>query len=153
MFGKIHSDESKQKMPLFQKGHNSGKSHIEIFGELKSEEIKSQIAKSNSERIWTEESKLKLSVSQKQRRINSPESFNIGIPKTTEHKKNISISKKEKFKKSDNISYNWIHDIHGKFIGTRSELKDKFPSLKMSEITKVIDPKYKEKSYRGWSII
>lgn len=135
-----------------------GKTILELYGKSHAHDIsdyqKQQIAKSNSERIWTNESRQKLSKSQKLRKQLRPESFNPGISKSDEHKKNLSISKINKFKQSDKEIYHWSHAIHGSFIGTRSQLKDNFPqqNLKISEISKIINPKYSEKSYKGWKL-
>lgn len=111
------------------------------------------IRKSNSERVWSKESKLKMSKSQKQRKIDNPDSFKTG-PKTAEHKKNISISRKEKFRKNDTIIFNWVHPIFGIFNGTRSTLRDSFPDqkLKVSELGKIINPLYSDTSYHGWRL-
>ena len=135
-----------------------GKTIFELYGKTHLHEIsnyqKQRIAKSNSERIWSEESKLKLSNSQKQRKIDRPESFNPGVPKTDEHRKTMSIARLNKFRKSDNDIFSWTHIIFGCFKGTRSQLRDNFPSqeLNVSELLKVIDPAYSEKSYHGWRL-
>jgi hypothetical protein len=112
------------------------------------------ISKANTERIWTKESKDKMSQSQKQRKIDRPESFNPGIPKSEEHKKNLSISKIKKTREKDIDIFHWTHSIYGEFIGTRTNLSDSFPeqNLKISELLKVINPKYVEKSHRGWKL-
>jgi len=111
------------------------------------------IIKSNSERVWTEESKSKMSKSQKQRRIDRPGSFSTA-PKSKIHKENLSIAGLNKFRKSDIDIFSWIHTIFGYFEGTRSQLRDTFPDqkLKVSELLKIIDPAYSEKSYHGWRL-
>lgn len=136
----------------------TGMSIQDRFGKPYSHEIssyqKQRIAESNSLRVWTEESKKKLSDSQKLRRINNPASFNVGKSKTSQHKENMSISKINKFKNADTIIYQWNHSIYGVFTGTRSSLRDNFPEqkLKVSELSKLINPLYPEKSYKGWSV-
>ena len=112
------------------------------------------IKKANSERVWTTESKLKMSKSQKQRKIDNPGSFNKGVSKSAEHIENMSKSRRKKFKDLDIEIFNWCHPILGNFTGTRSGLKDAFPNekLKISELTKIVSPKYADISYHGWRL-
>lgn len=132
-----------------------GKSYQEMYNKPYAHEIsdyqKQQIAKSNSSRIWSTESRIKMSVSQEQRKVDRPDSFSTA-PKSTEHRVKLSTSKFESFRKSDDQIFLWKHIDHGIFIGTRSELRDSFSeqNLKVSELLKVINPKYPEKSYKGW---
>lgn len=133
-----------------------GKTIFQLYGRSHMHDIsdyqRQQIAKSNSERVWTDESRLKLSNSQKQRKINKPESFNLGVPKSIEHKEKLSKSKKEKFKNTCKI-YNWIHPTLGNFTGTIVDIKDNFPLLdiRINEITKVLTGVYK--SHRNWRLL
>lgn len=135
-----------------------GKTIFELYGRSYMHDIsdfqKQQISKSNHERIWSEESKLKISKSQKQRKIDRPNSFNIGVPKSKEHKENMSKSRLNKFRKNDIEIFTWSHPTYDLFIGTRSQLRDRFPdqNLKVSELAKVINPKYPEKSYKKWRL-
>lgn len=96
----------------------------------------------------TEQSKMAISMKKKGR------SCNKGILKTQNHKLKLSQSKYKKFRELDTIIYKWCHDTHGTYNMTRSELRDRFPdqNLNISELTKVINPKYAEKSHRGWHI-
>lgn len=114
-----------------------------------------RIRESNSSRVWSLESRKKLSCSQRLRKIERPESFNPGKPKSTQHIENISTSKINKFRKEDKTVYQWTHDVYGEFTGTRTFLRDSFPdqNLKVAELSKVVSPLYKEKSYKGWKLI
>jgi hypothetical protein len=98
----------------------------------------------------TKETKLQLSKSQKQRKIDKPESFNPGVPKSQKHKDNVSKSQIKRHR-DNSVSYNWNHREYGNFIGTVYDLKDSYPSLDIrpSEINKVLTGVYK--SHRGWS--
>lgn len=135
-----------------------GKTILELYGRTHlhpiSEYQRQQIAKSNSERIWSNESKAKMSTSQKQRKIDRPDSFS-NAPKSTEHKEKLSKSKIDNFIRSDIDKFRWIHPICGTYTGTRSSLRDNFPeqNLKVSELAKVINPLYPEKSYKGWKLL
>lgn len=135
---------------IFVRG--KGKSHAEIFGKKRSEEIKQSIRKSNKNRVWSEESRQKMSSSQKQRYRSRPESFCSG-PKTLEHRKSMSISAKKRHRKKETKQFVWKHKDHGEIFGTRYDLIDLFPDLKIEALGRVISPKYKqEKSHRGWMI-
>lgn len=128
-----------------------GKRHEEIFGKERSDEIKRNIRKTNTERVWTDEMRQKMSESQKRRHKERPESFDTG-PKSEETKRKLSESRKARSRELDKVIYTWSHPIHGTFIGTRYELRDRYPELKINELLKVASSKYNEKSYHKWSV-
>lgn len=112
---------------------------------------KDQIKKSNSSRIWTTEMKLQMSISQKQRKINNPDSFKKG-PFSLEHKKNISIARLTRVEKT----YNFVHDEHGNFTGTIQDLIKHYPDTftkkyHNAEIWKLTAGLYK--SCKGWKLL
>ena len=112
---------------------------------------KDQIKKSNSSRIWTTEMRLQMSISQKQRKINNPDSFKKG-PFSLEHKKNISIARLTRVEKT----YNFVHDEHGNFTGTIQDLIKHYPDTftkkyHNAEIWKLTAGLYK--SCKGWKLL
>lgn len=112
------------------------------------------IRKSNSDRIWTDESKLKVSKSQKIRKLLRPKSFNKGVPKTSEHRQSLSESKIKKAK-NNAITYTWYNKTSLEtFIGTAYDLSDKYTYLTTGELKKIPNEKYAGyKSYKDWIII
>jgi hypothetical protein len=121
------------------KGTN-GKTYDEIYGD-RADEMRAKRSKSNSERVWTEESKKQMSIS----KTGQGKGLKLG-PMPKSQKDNLSKSKSSK------EIYTWSHKIYGAISCTRYELKQKFPNLnfKNSELTKVIKGEYR---HRGWSII
>lgn len=103
---------------------------------------KDQIRKANSARIWTDEMRANMSKAKTGQSIKLP-------PRTKEHSLNISKARTNK------TMYTFIHEIYGTVICARFELINLYPELniKSTELGKVIDPTYREKSHRGWSVI
>ena len=103
------------------------------------------IRKSNSERVWTNESKLKMS--------KTKTGVSIIMPAfTAEHKNNLSVSRIKKFA-ALSLSCTWSHSIFGQFTGTVYELVNTFPlcNLNRGELKKIISSKYPGcKSHKGW---
>lgn len=127
---------------------SQGKTHEEIFGKARSAEIKDIIRKANSERIWSDETRRKMS----EARLGKPNLKLQGVAKSKEHKQNLSISKKIMHRTAA-IERTWSHKEHGTHHCTQYDIIDMFPELKASEFGKVINTKYPEKSYKGWSIV
>lgn len=129
----------------------SGKTIMERCGKAYSHDIgeyqKTQIRKSNSERVWTTESKIKMSESQRKRKLERPETFAKG-PFTQAHKAAISkaaLGKGEKF--------TFVHNVHGIFVGTNKDLVRAFPAIfnkpyHGAEVWKLSAGHYK--SCKGW---
>lgn len=109
---------------------------------------KEQIRKANSARVWSQESKEKMSASQRKRKIDRPESFASG-PFTEEHKQNIS-----KARKGTGIVYKFTHPNHGTFTGTIPALCEKYSGTfnkpyHKAELWKLANGLYK--SCKGWT--
>ena len=99
----------------------------------------------------SDETKQKISISQKQRKINNPDSFKKG-PFSLEHKKNISIARLTRVEKT----YNFVHDEHGNFTGTIQDLIKHYPDTftkkyHNAEIWKLTAGLYK--SCKGWKLL
>lgn len=128
--------------------HNNnrkGKTYEEIYGEETAKKLKESRAESNSKRIWTDESKTKMSISK------SKPNMKLRKPKSESHKKTLSENLYMR-NKLQAVPFNWNHKEYGTFHGTVYDLIEKFPflNMKVSELTKTINGVYK---HRGWSII
>lgn len=145
MIRKAHSDMLSAKLTGVTIMKRYGKTHAHEIGEYQ----KSQIRKSNSERVWSEKSKSKMGESQRKRKLERPESFATG-PFTQEHRANISKSKTGLGEK-----FTFVHPVHGIFIGTNKDLVRAFPEIfnkkyHGAEVWKLSAGQYK--SCKGWSI-
>jgi hypothetical protein len=123
-----------------------GKSHAHPISEYQKE----QIRKANKNRVITKETREKISKSQKQRKIDRPESF-AKAPMTEEHKRNIS---KAALGKGEKITF--IHKEHGIFVGTNYDLIRAFPAIfdkpwHGPEIWKLANGLYK--TCKGWKVL
>lgn len=145
MIRKAHADMLSSKLKGVSIMERFGRSHSHDIGEYQ----KSRIRKANSERVWSDESKIKMGESQRLRKLERPESFNTG-PKTAEHKANLSKSHLGKGEK-----FTFVHDIHGTFVGTNKDLVRAFPAIfnkpyHGAEVWKLSKGQYK--SCKGWRI-
>jgi len=108
---------------------------------------KEQIAKSNMAREWSDESRTKMSKSQKQRYLDNPESFPGYSPSLEERK---AISKRQK----DAANKHTIeHPIFGEFTGSLALLSDTYPDqqLRKDELWRLTIGH--NKSYKGWRMV
>ena len=108
---------------------------------------KEQIRKSNMAREWTRESKSKLSMAQKQRYKENPDSF-VGRTFTEEEKKAKSKEKKDAANK-----HTIAHPIFGEFTGSLALLSDTYPEqrLRKDELWRLTIGY--NKSYKGWRMV
>jgi hypothetical protein len=145
MIRKAHADMLSSKLKGVSIMERFGKTHSHDIGDYQ----KSQIRKSNSERVWSDESKIKMGESQRKRKLERPESFAKG-PFTQAHKDAISkaaLGKGEKF--------TFVHEVHGIFVGTNKELVRAYPSIfdkayHGAEVWKLSKGQYK--SCKGWKV-
>jgi hypothetical protein len=104
------------------------------------------IRKANTDRVWSLESKLKMSKSKSGVSTIQP-------PFTDEHKRNLSKARSKHFS-SIAVSCTWSHQLLGQFTGTAYELANNFPlcGLTPGELKKVTSDKYPGyKSHKGWT--
>jgi hypothetical protein len=146
MIRKSHADMLSEKLTGVTVMDRCGKPYFHDIGEYQ----KSQICKSNSERVWTEESKRKLGESQRRRKLEKPETFASGPFSDTRRAamSKAALGKGEKF--------TFIHIDHGIFIGTNKELVRSFPAIfnkpyHGAEVWKLSKGQYK--SCKGWRVI
>jgi hypothetical protein len=146
MIRKAHADMMSLKLKGVTIMERFGKTHSHDIGEFQ----RAQIRKSNSERVWTNESKIKMGESQRKRKLERPESFSKG-PFTQAHKDAIS---KSALGKGEKITF--IHKEHGIFVGTNKDLVRAFPNIfnksyHGAEVWKLSTGLYK--SCKGWTLI
>jgi hypothetical protein len=106
---------------------------------------KQKIRESNSKRIWTNDMRQKMSESQKQRKIERPESFKTH-DWSPESRKKISQATKNRAAK-----YTFVHPDHGEFVGSTGDLARAYNFSKAAEAYKLVKGFYK--SYKGWKLI
>lgn len=123
----------------------TGVSTFERCGKLYSHAIsdyqKQRIRESNSSRIWTDESKQRVSESQKERYRQTPEKFGK-YERTDATRKKISENRKR-----NSIQYQFIHDDGSVFEGTTGDLA-RLVNSNGAEIWKLAHGRYK--SFKGW---
>jgi hypothetical protein len=145
MIRNAHSKMLSEKLKGVTIMERYGKTHSHDIGEYQ----KSQIRKSNSERVWSDASKKKMSESQRQRKLDRPDSFNTD-PKTATHRSNLSKSHLGKGEK-----FTFVHEVHGIFVGTNKDLVRAYPSIfnktyHGAEVWKLSKGQYK--SCKGWKV-
>lgn len=106
---------------------------------------KQKIRESNSKRIWTDDMRQKMSESQKQRKLERPDSFKPH-PWTPESRKKQSDARKK-----NSTKYNFVHPEQGQFCGTTGDLASAYNFSRGSEAYKLVKGIYK--SYKGWKLI
>jgi len=120
----------------------------ERFGKSYAHEIseyqRQRIRESNAARIWSDESRKKLSNSQKKRFRERPESFKT-YKRTAEHRKKVSESRKK-----NSARHTFEHADHGVFVGSTGDLGRKY-NIRTSEIYKLAKGFYK--TYKGWKVV
>jgi hypothetical protein len=126
----------------------TGMSIQERFGKPYAHEIseyqRQRIRESNAARIWSAESRQKLSNSQKERYKQNPKSFNRG-PMSLEHKKKLSEARK-----NNSTKHVFEHEDHGIFTGSTGDLARAY-NIRGSEIYKLTKGIYK--TYKGWKVV
>ena len=93
----------------------------------------------------SDETKRKISESQKRRKIERPESFKT-YERTAEHKKAVGASTKSRA-----TLHTFTHPEHGEFYGTTGDLAKAYNFSRTSEAYKLVKGEYK--SYKGWKLL
>lgn len=137
MYSRSHTLESKAQISKNRKG---------IGRIFYSEENREAIRKSNRTRQDSTTTRLKKSIAAKKNLTR----FN---PRTTTTRELISNNLKKSLAEKAKLQpkYQWLHEIHGSFYGSRNELQERYSNLNVGELGQVIRGNYQH--HKGWKLV